>query len=218
MSLFKKFTEKITITHAYSSNYAISNFASNPNFDFNNFDQFGYSSTVYETNGNFIPQYEESGILISEKFIPFIGVDIKWKGTLSTRLEYKRSRDIFLSFSNNQIRQQSNNGLTIGAGYTIKDLAFNVNVDGQTQNIKSDLNLRLDITTNNTNEIYRKIIEQINIPNTSQKSMDITFTADYSINNSLSIQFYFNDNFMQTNGTPLITNSKGGFKVRYSLR
>lgn len=218
LPFIKKFVEKVTINHSYSSSYSLNSFTNNSNFNFDLFNLSGFSDAIYTTNGNFIPQYEASGVLISEKFVPFIGIDIKWKGTLSTRFEYKRSRDLFLSFSNSQIRQRHTNGLTIGSGYTIKNLAFKVNVEGQTQDIKSDLNLRLDITINNNIEIYRKIIEQINNINTQQYTFDLTFTADYNISNNLNLQLYFNDNFMRTNTSAPVTNSKGGIKVRYTFR
>lgn len=213
----KDFVKKITISHAYASTYTVNSFNSNPNFDFDNYDLFGFSSSMYETNGTFIPQYEINGIVLSEKFTPFFGIDITWIGTLSTRFEYKRSRDLFLSFSNNQIREKHNNMYTIGAGYTIKELKMNIKVGENAQKLNSDLILRLDITFGNDIEIYRKIVESIAQPNTQRNKFELTGTADYSINNKLNIQFYYNHSIAETNATPKTTNIQGGFKIRFAL-
>ncbi len=213
----KNYVKKFTVMHSYSSTYSINNFASNPSFEFEKFEKFGYSDALYASNGTFIPQYEISGVILSEKFVPFIGVDINWTGTLTTRIEYKRARDLFLSFSNNQIRERHNNTFTVGAGYTIKDLAMNIKVGGKTQNLKSDLNFRLDLSVGRDIEIFRKITENISTLNTSRNTFTLTFTSDYAINQNLSIQFYYNHNFMETNATFPTTNAQGGFKIRYTF-
>lgn len=218
LPFIKDYVQKITLTHSYASTYTVNDFNSNPNFDYETYDAFGFSRSMYESNGLFIPAYEINGVLISEKFVPLIGIDVTWKGTLTTRIEYKKARDLFLSFSNNQVRERHNNSVTIGAGYTIKDLGMNIKVNGQPQAINSDLNLRLDLTAGNDIELYRKIVEQITPTiNTSRKNFTLSFTADYSVNDKLSIQFYFNDAIMETNTAPKTTNAQGGFKVRYAL-
>ncbi len=218
LPIIKDYVKKLTMTHSYQSTYTVSNFRSNPNFDYNLYDDFGYSDVMYESNGLFIPNYEISGIMISEKFVPFIGFDITWNNSLTTRIEYKKARDLFLSFSNNQVRERHNNSVTVGAGYTIKDIGMNVKVNGAPKHIQSDLNLRLDLTAGKDIELYRKVVENITpVINTSRNNFTLSFTADYSINNNLSLQFFFNDAIMETNTAPRTTNAQGGFKVRYAL-
>jgi len=218
LPFIKDYVQKITITHSYASTYTVNNFNSNPSFDYDSHEAFGFSRATYESNGLFIPEYEISGILISEKFVPFVGVDITWVGSLTTRIEYKKVRDLFLSFSNNQVRERRNNSITVGAGYTIKDIGMNIKVNGAAQAISSDLNLRLDLTAGKDIELYRKIVEDISpTVNTSRNNFTLTFTADYSINDKLSIQFYFNDAIMETNTAPRTTNASGGFKARFAL-
>lgn len=217
LPFIKEYVEKFTLNHAYNSVFSVNNFILNSNFDIENFENYGFSSSTY-TNGNFIPRYEANGVLISEKFTPLIGMDIKWRSTLSTRMELRKSRDLFLSFSNNQIRERVTNGFTFGAGYIIRDLSFVINVEGQNQQIKSDLNIRLDVTFNSSTEILRKIVEQVNTLNTFQQNIEVNLTADYNIMQNLNVQFYFNDNFMKSNTSAPITNAKFGFKMRYTFR
>jgi len=217
LPFIKEHVKKLSLTHAYMSTYTINSFASNSNFSFDTLDLYGYSNARYETSDLFIPQYEFSGVLISEKFVPFVGIDITWNGTLSTRFEYKKARELYLSFSNNQIRERRTNGYTIGAGYTFKEMGMNIKVNGQPQHIKSDLNLRLDITASNDIEIYRKIVENFADISTQRNSFTLSFTADYAINEKLNLQFYFNDSVVATNTTARTTNAQGGFKVRFAL-
>ncbi len=217
LPFIKEYVNKIIINHSYASTYTINNFHSNLNYNYDMFDQTGFSDAVYPTNDNFIPQYEIDGIMLSEKFVPFFGIDITWKGTLSTRFEYKRSRDIFLSFSNNQIRERHNNSFTFGGGYIIKELKMNVNVGGKQQKLKSDLNLRLDFTYGHDIEIYRRIVENISQKNTERDNLNLTFTSDYAINSKLNLQYFFNYSLMETNTAPRTTNMQTGFKVRFTL-
>lgn len=217
LPFIKDYVKKITLNHSYASTYTINNFNTNPNFDFAMYDDLGYSDVVYETSNLFIPRYEISGIMISEKFLPFFGLDITWKGSLSTRFEYKRSRDLFMSFSNYQIRERHNNSFTFGGGYTIKDLNMNIKVGGSPKKLTSDLNLRLDFTTGHDIEIYRNIVEDISQANTERDNFSLTFTADYSINDKLSIQYYYNHSIMATNTAPRTVNVQTGFKVRFAL-
>jgi cell surface protein SprA len=217
LPFIKSHVKKFSITHSYASTYTISNFNSNPNFDFDTYDVTGYSDVLYETNGLFIPQYEISGIMISEKFMPFFGLDIAWKGSLSTRIEYKRSRDLFLSFSNNQVRERHNNTFTLGIGYTIPKLDFNIKVGGKPQALSSDLNIRLDISAGHDIEVYRKIVENFSQLNTERNNFSITATADYSINSKLSIQYFYNHTYMNTNTAYPTTSIQTGFKMRYVI-
>jgi cell surface protein SprA len=217
LPFIKQYVKKITLTHAYSSTYTINNFNSNPNYNFDMFDQMGISDAMYASNGLFIPQYEVSGIMLSEKFVPFLGIDITWIGTLSTRFEYKRARDLYLSFSNNQLRERHNNTFTIGAGYTIKNLNFDIRVGGKAQKLRSDLNLRLDVSGGHDIEVYRKIVENFAQVNTERNTFNLSFTADYSINSKLSVQFYYSHSIMQTNTAPRTVNAQGGFKIRYAI-
>ena len=217
LPFIKRFAKKITLTHAYASTYTINNFNSNPSFNFDMFDEYGVSNAIYATNGMFIPQYEISGIMISEKFIPFFGLDITWEGTFSTRFEYKRSRDLFLSFSNNQIRERHNNTYSFGAGYTFKNIDMNIKVGGKPQKITSDLNVRLDVSGGHDIEVFRKITENFSQLNTERNSFNLSATADYTINSKLSVQLYYNHSIMNTNTAFRTVNAQGGFKVRFAI-
>ena len=217
LPFINKFATKITLSHSYASTYTVNNFQSNPNFDFLTYQQFGYSDLVYEGTGDFVPLYEISAVSISERFVPFIGLDMQFKNKMSLRLDYKKTRDIFLSFSNNQIRERHSDAITFGLGYIIPEVKLLVNTGTGPQTIKSDLNIRFDLTYEHTFEIYRKIIENISQLNIERRNFVLSITGDYSINEKISIQFFYNHNVNETNTAPKTLNLEGGFRVRVIL-
>ncbi len=217
LPFIKKFATKITLTHSYAATYTVNNFQSNPNFDFDFYRQNGYSDLVYDNTGDFVPLYEFAAVSLSERFIPFLGMNMQFKNKMSIRFDYKRTRDIFLSFSNNQIRERHSNAFTLGAGYIVPKVHLLINTPSGPQDIKSDLNLRLDLTYEHTYEIYRRIIEQISQLNIERKNLILSITGDYNINDKVSVQLYYNHNVMETNTSPKTLNLEGGFRVRVVL-
>ena len=211
------YVKKITLNHGYASTYTINNFQSNPNFEFEKFNERGYSASRYDASGMFIPQYEIDGIMLSEKFMPLFGIDISWLGSLSTRFEYQKTREVFLSFSNNQIREHHSRAFTVGAGYTIKEVPINIKVGGNPQHFKSDLQLRMDLTIRKDFEIFRRIQEDISELNTDRNSFTLSTTADYTLSERFDIQLYYNHSVMGTNTAPRTLNIETGFKVRFAL-
>jgi cell surface protein SprA len=196
LPLINKVATKITLTHSYASTFTINNFQSNPNFDFDSYEQLGYSTVIYESTGDFVPVYEMGAVSISERFVPFVGLDMQFKNKMSIRLDYKKTRDIFLSFSNNQIRERHSDAITFGAGYIIPDVKVLINTGAGPQTIKSDLNIRVDLTYEHTYEIYRRILENINQLNIERRNFVLSITGDYSINDKVSVQFYYNHNII----------------------
>ncbi len=217
LPLINKIATKITLTHSYSSTFTVNGFRSNPNFDFDSYDQLGYSDVVYDGTGDFVPLYEMGAVSISERFVPLIGLDMQFKNKMSIRLDYKKTRDIFLSFSNNQIRERHSDALTFGAGYIIPNVKIMINTGSGPQTIKSDLNIRVDLTYDHTYEVYRRIVENINQLNIERRNFVLSVTGDYSINDKISVQFYYNHNVNETNTAPKTLNLEGGFRIRVAL-
>lgn len=216
LPFIRDYVKKVTLNHGYQSTYSINNFQSNVNFDYGLYEQIGVSRETY-TSGLFIPEYEISGVMLSEKFMPLFGLDINLNSTLSTRFEYQKSRELFLSFSNNQIREHHSSAFTFGAGYTFKEVPLNIMVNGEKHNLKSDLNLRLDLTVRNDFEIFHRIQENLSELNTERRDFMLSSTADYNINEKVQVQLFYNHTVQRTNIAPRTTNIETGFKVRFAL-
>ncbi len=92
-----------------------------------------------------------------------------------------------------------------------------INTGSGPQTIKSDLNIRVDLTYDHTYEVYRRIVENINQLNIERRNFVLSITGDYSINDKISVQFYYNHNVNETNTAPKTLNLEGGFRIRVAL-
>ena len=82
-------------------------------------DGFSYVRNTIDTmgNGNFVPQNLINSVTINEQISPIAGIDITWKNLLSTKFEFKKTRNLTLNFTNNQIIEVRNNEYVFGVGY-----------------------------------------------------------------------------------------------------
>ena len=210
----------VNITHSYRSNYNISNWASNVYYNENNPIQ------TFENSDNIIPRYDITQMVLNEQFMPLIGVDVGFQNTLTANVQYKKSRTLTVSFSNNQLTEINGREIVIGAGYRIKDLSFNVvalNGGGNGKNnkktVKNDLVLRLDIGFKHDKTILRRIDEYNNQVSAGQDKINIYLTADYQFSTRLSAQAFFR----RDTNTPFISTSFptsttfAGVMIRFNL-
>ena len=143
-----------------------------------------------------------------------------WHNSLITKFEMGRSRLISLSLNNNQVNETRNKDYTFGAGYRFKEVPITINQ----KPIKSDLNIRFDLTLKDNFTIIRfleddELAEEDNRITTGGKQFRISFTADYVFNENFNIQFYFdrevNKPFTSESFPRAETNV--GFSLRLSL-
>ena len=211
-AVFKTFN----INHSYRSTYTISNFASNVYYDPNNTIQ------VYENSNNIIPQYDISQLVLNEQFMPLIGIDVGFQNSLTCNVQYKMSRSLTMSFTNNQLTEVNGKELVVGAGFRIKNLKFNiVSMTGNKnkKTVKNDLVLKLDIGFKHDKTTLRRIDENNNQVSSGQRKLNFYLTGDYQFSSRLSAQAFFK---YDTN-TPFVSTSYptsttfGGLMVRFNL-
>jgi cell surface protein SprA len=217
LPLIKDYVSSFIITHNYLSTYTVGDFSSNPEYNFDEFENNGLSSAKYDATGMFIPQYEITSVSINEKFNPLIGVDITWSGTLSTKLEYNKSRNMLLNFNSNRIEETHNEEFVMGVGYKFAQLPLNIKTGGEVKHFQSDLVIRVDFTISDMYVLYRRIEEQFSEPYILNKNFTLTSTADYTLNERFNVQFYYNHSFGETITSYPITNMEFGFKVQFAL-
>jgi cell surface protein SprA len=124
---------------------------------------------------NFVPEYEIGQVSINEQFAPLLSFDITWVNSLMTRLEYRSSRNIGLSFANNQVTDVKSREIIVGTGYRFKDLAFNIAQGRNTQRVQSDLVVRLDLSFRRNQTVLRKLIEGVDVISAGQGNMGFNF-------------------------------------------
>ena len=210
-----KIFKTVSITHSYRSTYSISSWATNINYDANN------SMSVYEGTYMRIPEYDMSQIMVTEQFAPLIGVTLAFKNSFSPSFEYKKSRTVTMSFSNNQLTEVEGREIVIGMGYTFKDLSFIVSSvgGGNTRRTSNDLTLKLDVGFRRNKTTLRSIDEAYSQISAGQDKINVYLTGDYNFSTRLGMQLFYK--YDVTN--PFVANSfktsntYAGVTLRFSL-
>ncbi len=211
----QKTFRSINIFHQYRSIYQVGSFITNLNY------LAGESglSMVRDLQNNYIQLYEINVVTLSEQFSPLINVDMNWNNSLTTRFEWKKSRTVSLNLTSNQIADARLNELIFGAGYRFDDVQIAVRSGGGQKVLRSDLNIRLDLSIRDDKTLARKLVEDVNQPVVGQKRFTISATADYVLSDRFNLQI-FTDHTMNNpfvaNTFPT-SNTNFGFSLRFTL-
>lgn len=208
--------KSVNLTHAYKANYAISSWATNVYYDPNN------TILTFENSDLIIPKYDIRQMVISEQYQPFIGVDLGLQNSMTVNMQFKKSRTLTLSFTNNQLTEVNGQEIVLGTGYRIKNLSLNItslNGDGKAKTIKNDLVLKLDVGFKRDKTILRRIDENNNQVSAGQNKINIYLTADYTFSQRLSGQLFLKHDMSE----PFVANNYkntqtfGGISLRFNL-
>jgi len=217
IDFLSRYLKNITLSHAYRSTYSVSSYRSNILYHETN----GYADSV-DANNNFRSKYQIDALTITEQFSPLIGVDLTWNNNLSTRMEYKKSRNLALSFVNNQLTEIRSTELVFGLGYRFKNMEFilkTLGVESKKKKVQSDLNIKCDVSIRNNKTILRRVDEDIDQISAGQKLTSINFSADYSMSQNFNIRFFFE----KTNTNPFISSqypnstTNAGISLKFTL-
>jgi len=217
LKIFKSWLRTFTLSHSYQSTYSISSFTSNIRYN-----EVDGMPSVMDDAGNFIPHSQAQIVSITEQFNPLLKIDLGFVNSLLANAEYKRSRNLSMSFVNNQLTEISSNEFVIGLGYRIKGIRFNISgamAGGKKTKTNSDLNLKCDFSIRRNKTVLRRIDQDINQISVGQQVLSLNFSADYNLSARFNIRFYFD----KTINKPYVSNqyrtsnTKGGFALRFNL-
>ncbi|MFH1121585.1 MAG: cell surface protein SprA [Bacteroidota bacterium] len=214
IEFFKKYFKQVNIAHTYRSTYAVGNYVSNIDF----MEEMGFPST-FDYAGNFIPENRIEVITLTEQFSPLFGLDMTWNNSLISKFEYKRSRNLSLSFVNNQLTEVSSNEFVIGLGYRFKDVKLNMSSGGKKQQLKSDLNVKMDLSIRDNKTVLRRLDEAINQVSTGNRMVSINASADYVINQRFNVRLFFDKTITNPFVSSQFPNSttNAGISLRFTL-
>ncbi len=221
---FKDIFQSITLNHAYSSSYGVTNFSNSleytdvginvPLEDYNN----GVFASKSNKQGQLIPVYIVSQVMISEQFAPLIGVNIRTKNKLTMRFDYKTKRDLSLNISNAQVTELIGKDWSFEVGYTKNNLKLPIKDQGRVITLKNDVTFRMNMSVTNNRTIQRKI-EEVNTVTNGNINFQLRPNISYVVNQKLNVQLYFERNVNE----PLVTNSykrsttRFGTKIQFNL-
>ena len=143
----KKRFKQFSLGHSYRSTYSVGSYQTN--LDYGKGDEVNYNNMSYHVSR------EISQVTINEQFSPLFKVDMTWKSSLLTKVEFKRSRVLALSLANNQLTETGSQEYIIAVGYRIKDVEFKMFSGGRGKKVSSDLDLKLDFNIMNNKTFVR---------------------------------------------------------------
>nr|WP_111684972.1 cell surface protein SprA [Winogradskyella tangerina] len=195
---FKKTFRRFSIQHGYRSRYTINQFRAN--LDFAAYDtDFDYdapqNADALDQSGNIKNRTLYSNINLEEQFSPLIRLEFEMKNSIKVLAEVQKDRLLSLSFDNNLMTEVQGQEYTLGLGYRIKDLRIRSALAGAKQVIKSDLNMRADISVRDNKTIIRYLDLESNQVTAGQTIWNAKFTADYAFSKNLTAIFYFDYTF-----------------------
>jgi len=215
ISFIQSVFRSVNISHQYRSTYSIGSFTTNLNYAP---DASGFSN-MRDLQDNYVTQYEMDVVTINEQFSPLINVDLNWKNSLTTRIEWNKSRTVSLNLTSNEIADARSDELVIGAGYRFDNVKIIIHTAGAQKAMKSDLNVRLDFSIRDNKTLARKLIEDVNQPVVGQKVFTIGANADYKLSDRFDLQIFAD----RTTNNPFVAstfptaNTNFGFSLKFTL-
>jgi cell surface protein SprA len=209
---FKNNFKRVSLQHNYRASYTINAFRSNFEFD--------KDPNGVDKNGNFFNSTIMSNINLVEQFSPLVRFDFELKNSLKVLTEIKKDRALSMSFDNNLLTEVKGVEYVIGLGYRFKDVIFSSRLaDNPTGVIKSDINLKADLSLRDNQTLVRYLDYTKNQLAAGQNIWTLKVTADYSLSKNLTAIFYYDHSFSKAvvSTTFPLTNIRSGFTLRYNF-
>ena len=209
---FKDTFKRFSLQHTYRASYTVNSFRSNFEFDQN--------PAGVDAGGNFNNKLIISNINLVEQFNPLIRVDFEMKNSFKILAEMKKDRALSMSFDNNLLTEVKGLEYVVGVGYRFKDVIFSTKLaDNPTGVVKSDINVKVDLSYRNNETIVRYLDYNNNQLAGGQDLWSATLRADYMFSKNLTAIFYYDHSFSKaviSTSFPM-TNIRAGFTLRYNF-
>ena len=218
----------ITVSHGYRAAYNVNNYnfnieryTNNPNNAFevtldNNIIDYP-TATVANDSNRLVPVYVISQVTLSEQFAPLLGINVRTKNNLTTRLEYKKDRNLSLNMSNAQVTETASNDFTMDVGLTKDKFKLPFKVKGRTISLDNAVTMRVSLTLRDSETIQRKVDGESKITN-GNTNFQFRPSMTYKLNNSLDLTMYFERSVNEPKVSSFKTATTAfGTQLRFSL-
>ena len=175
---FKDIFSSFTVNHGYRSNMRVNSFNSDPDFDaLNPFNEVQLQSQNYFTRFD-VPQ-----IVISEEFVPVIGINFSTKSQFDFSAEYRKSRNLAMDFYAKELVESKAEEFSIGAGLVLEDvnIPFLTGVKNSKKGSKKKPDPNAPKSSNGTNGKGFGGIGKV----TNTQGNNMTFSVDFSYRDDL---------------------------------
>ena len=217
---FKDRFKRFSLQNSYKASYTVNSFRSNFEYDKAPSGVRSDGTLNTDAGGNFYNKVLISNINLVEQFSPLMRIDFELKNSIKFLAEMKKDRALSMSFDNNLLTEVKGVEYIVGMGYRIKDVIMSSRLaDTPTGIIKSDINLKADVSYRNSQTIVRYLDYNNNQLSGGQNIWSAKLTADYSFSKNLTAIFYYDHSFSKaviSTSFP-ITNIRTGFTLRYNF-
>ncbi|HWR33236.1 MAG TPA: cell surface protein SprA [Chitinophagaceae bacterium] len=214
--LDKIFTS-FTLRHGYHSTFSMNSF--NTSLLFQDPFHVGFPFFKDSLTGNYIPYFLVPNISIQEAFDPLIGIEMTFTNQLSTRFEFRKTRQLSLSLIDYQLAENRSTEVTFGLDWRRKGVPLIKKLPFMKGKLDNDVTFKIDFSMRDDATANSKLDQKTAFGTAGQKVIRIAPSIDYIINNKVSVKLYFeqNRNIPKISNTFPITNTRGGLQIRISL-
>jgi len=223
---FSEIFSSVSLTHGYQSLYNVNDYTFNMRDYGASYSQgvtlnnnvLNYPlATVTSDSGKFAPVYNMNQVTISEQFAPLIGLNVRTKNNLSTRIEYKKARTLSLNMSNAQVTETTSQDVTLDFGYSKEGFKLPFKAKGRVITLENAVTMRMSMTLRDAETIQRKLQGDNKVTN-GNTNFQMRPSMTYKINQQLDLTMYFE----RTVTEPKISSFKTattafGAQLRFSL-
>jgi cell surface protein SprA len=212
--LEKTFTN-IIIRHGYRSTLSMNSY--NSALFFQDPLHLGFPSFIDTLSNNYIPYFLVPNLTISEEFSPMFSLDMSFTNNITTRLEYRKSRQLSLSLIDYQLAEHRSEELIVGADWRVRGMPL-IKKIGKWK-LDNDVTFKLDFSIRDDATANSKLDQNSAFGTAGQKVIRINPTIDYVINSRVRASIFFDQTrtIPKIATTAPITNTRAGVNIRVSL-
>jgi len=228
--LIRKLTQNVSLRHSYSGDYAA---------DFNTNTAFAGEDSLRTVDLGSrriefaVEEFQVNNIRINESYRPLIGVDVTWKGGITTAITWSKSNSYSLSTSNFEVSENKTNELGVNISYQKSGmklpffrklnnrvtLALNIT---QSETLDQRLRLRraLEQAVTDPEFVLQNALEGDNISLvTAHKRLIMTPRIAYQFSNRVQADFTLKYEKFDSEDSrqPSSVNINGTFNIRVSI-
>lgn len=210
-----KVFSNLTIRHGYHGTLSMNSF--NTALLFQDPLRVGYPYFRDPQSGEFIPYFLVPNITIQESFDPLIEIDMTFTNQITSRFEFRKSRQLSLSLIDYQLAENHSTETSFGFSWRKRGMPLIRKLGKMT--LDNDVTFRFDFSLRDDATANSKLDQGTSFGTAGQKVIRIAPSIDYVLNNRVSLKFYFEQNRSIpkiSNAFP-ITNTRGGIQVQISL-
>lgn len=216
----KKYFKSFTLSHAYRSSYSVGGYATNLLYHQDNNGDADVRESVSSISGNpnFLVEKQINTVTISEQWSPLIKLEMTMNNSILLNFEFKKDRNLSLGLTSKTVTELAGREIIGGIGYRIRELRLgNATIKGKP--IKSDLNLKADLSFRKNETVMRRITEEVSQSTGGTNIISIKVSADYVISERINIRLFYD----RIINKPVIstsfptTNTNAGLSLRLTL-